>query len=77
MPKKKDEGVLNTVDIGRRSMIKGLAFIGTAVAASSVVPTGDVEAARKKSTAKKKKGGYYSKGKGAKKRGKKKASKKK
>ena len=70
MPKNKDEGVLDSINTSRRSMIKGLPLFGTAVAASTIVPTGDVEAARTKKKASKKK---VSK----KKASKKKASKKK
>lgn len=60
MPKKQDKEQTESIDNSRRSMIKSLALFGTVVAASSMVPTGDVEAGKdhrksgKKKTSKKK-----------------------
>jgi len=66
MTDEKKNKLTGEMDPSRRSMIKGLALVGTAVAASSMFPVETAEAARtkKKSAAKKK-------------RSKKKASKKK
>ncbi len=74
---KKDE-LLEKIDESRRSMIKGLALFGTAVAASSMLTPDNAMASKKKRSKKKASKKKVSKKKGSKKKvSKKKASKKK
>jgi len=69
MSEEEKKKTLGELDSGRRGILKGLAFMGTAVAASSILPLDEAQASKKKASKKK-----ASK---KKKRSKKKASKKK